>query len=254
MPARRRRRASAPTGPPAATRSACRATSTTGREGQPLPGTDLASPASTLALGDDRRLGRQPARAAGTRKLDGGASCRVQAYYDRTDRDVPPTFGETLRHRRPAGAALVAAGWARTAGRGARTCATRATGSTTAAIVAFLPAGRRPEVDQPVRAGRDRAARRPAAHAGRAPRAQRLHRHRIPAQRTPGLEGRARAPAVGGRFAHRARALAPGPRRLHSRASRRSCSTAGAGTCARRWPRCTSWATAAGRRRGCRCR
>lgn len=63
------------------------------RSGQPQPGsvvTGVAVPLGNLVLGGGNLLARW------TRQLDAGASINVQAYYDRTERDVPPFFSEKL--------------------------------------------------------------------------------------------------------------------------------------------------------------
>ena len=66
-----------------------------GTHGQPLPGT-ISITGVTLAL-DEIPVSGANLLARWTRQLDGDASVSVQAYYDRTKRDVPPTFGETLQ-------------------------------------------------------------------------------------------------------------------------------------------------------------
>jgi iron complex outermembrane receptor protein len=65
-----------------------------GTIGQPLPG-------SISINGTNLLLGAIPVRgmnlnARWTRRLDGGSEAMVQAYYDRTERTVPPTFAEKL--------------------------------------------------------------------------------------------------------------------------------------------------------------
>ncbi|KQV87883.1 hypothetical protein ASD15_27935 [Massilia sp. Root351] len=63
------------------------------RKGHPLPGsiivTGLTVPLGELELGGGNLLARW------TRQL-GGSTLSAQAYYDRTERDVPPFFNETL--------------------------------------------------------------------------------------------------------------------------------------------------------------
>jgi iron complex outermembrane recepter protein len=66
----------------------------TGREGQPLPGTIVIS-------GQNFALGATPVAGVNltthwTHLLDDGSNLSVQAYYDRTNRTVPPTFAEKL--------------------------------------------------------------------------------------------------------------------------------------------------------------
>ncbi|MGZ3158783.1 MAG: TonB-dependent receptor plug domain-containing protein [Burkholderiaceae bacterium] len=66
----------------------------TGREGQPLPGTIVVS-------GQNFALGTIPVSGANltthwSHSLNDGSSFSVQAYYDRTERTVPPTFSEKL--------------------------------------------------------------------------------------------------------------------------------------------------------------
>ncbi|MGZ5781577.1 MAG: TonB-dependent receptor plug domain-containing protein, partial [Burkholderiaceae bacterium] len=66
----------------------------TGREGQPLPGTIVIS-------GQNFALGAIPVSGVNltthwTHLLDDGSNLSVQAYYDRTERTVPPTFAEKL--------------------------------------------------------------------------------------------------------------------------------------------------------------
>src|SRR5260221_6821092 len=64
-----------------------------GPEGQPLPGS-IATGASftlgTISLSGANRTTRWG------HALEGGSNVVVQAYYDRTERTVPPTFAETL--------------------------------------------------------------------------------------------------------------------------------------------------------------
>ncbi len=64
------------------------------RQGQPAPGaisvTGYDPALGEIAIGGANLLARW------NRSLDGGASVSVQAYYDRTERTVPPTFAETL--------------------------------------------------------------------------------------------------------------------------------------------------------------
>jgi iron complex outermembrane receptor protein len=66
----------------------------TGREGQPLPGT-ISISGVALALGtisiSGENLGAHWAHA-----LEGGGNLTLQAYLDRTERTVPPTFAEDL--------------------------------------------------------------------------------------------------------------------------------------------------------------
>jgi iron complex outermembrane receptor protein len=62
-------------------------------EGQPLPG--------TITIGVPMPLGNVSISGANltarwTRAVEGGSSFSVQGYYDRTQRDVPPSFSETL--------------------------------------------------------------------------------------------------------------------------------------------------------------
>jgi iron complex outermembrane receptor protein len=66
----------------------------TARVGQPEPGAISVS-------GTDLEPGTIDASgvnlvAAWSHRLDGGSSLKLQAYYDRSDRTVPPTFSETL--------------------------------------------------------------------------------------------------------------------------------------------------------------
>jgi len=61
---------------------------------QPLPGSISVSGAN-LALGPIPVKGAN-LNARWTRRFDGGSEATVQAYYDRTDRTVPPTFAEKL--------------------------------------------------------------------------------------------------------------------------------------------------------------
>ncbi|MBV8379167.1 MAG: TonB-dependent receptor [Paucibacter sp.] len=65
-----------------------------GRHGQPEPGS-ISISGVALALGDITTSGAN-LLAHWDRILDDGASVSVQAYYDRTQRTVPPTFAETL--------------------------------------------------------------------------------------------------------------------------------------------------------------
>jgi iron complex outermembrane receptor protein len=64
-----------------------------GREGQPLPGT-IATGAN-FALGTISLSGANLTTRWG-HALEGGSNVSLQAYYDRTERTVPPTFSETL--------------------------------------------------------------------------------------------------------------------------------------------------------------
>jgi len=64
-----------------------------GREGQPLPGA-IATGAS-FTLGTISLSGANLTTRWG-HALEGGSNVVVQAYYDRTERTVPPTFAETL--------------------------------------------------------------------------------------------------------------------------------------------------------------
>ncbi|MES2742615.1 MAG: TonB-dependent receptor [Pseudomonadota bacterium] len=64
------------------------------RKGQPAPGT-ISLTGYDLALGDID-IGGADLLARWGRQLDDGASVSLQAYYDRTERTVPPTFAETL--------------------------------------------------------------------------------------------------------------------------------------------------------------
>jgi iron complex outermembrane receptor protein len=64
-----------------------------GYAGQPLPGsivTGASFPLGTISLSGANLTTRWG------RALEGGANVVVQAYYDRTERTVPPTFSETL--------------------------------------------------------------------------------------------------------------------------------------------------------------
>ena len=108
-----------------------------GLEGQPEPGL-ISVEGTTLALGDiDLAGGNLIARWDSP--TDGGGSVQWQAYYDRTERTVPPTFSEVLEivdvqmlHRlAPRGHHDVAWGF------NARRSHDRVTNSD---IVAFLPA------------------------------------------------------------------------------------------------------------------
>lgn len=65
-----------------------------GRKGQPLPGT-IALSGVNLALGDVT-IGGANVLARWSAALDGGAKLGAQAYYDRSERTVPPTFTEKL--------------------------------------------------------------------------------------------------------------------------------------------------------------
>ncbi len=64
-----------------------------GAAGQPAPGT--ISTGTPFALGTIRLSG---ANLTGRweRRLEGGSTLALQAYYDRTERIVPPTFSETI--------------------------------------------------------------------------------------------------------------------------------------------------------------
>ena len=64
-----------------------------GAEGQPPPGT--ISTGARFTLGDIAIAG---ANLSGrwARSLEGGGNLALQAYYDRTERSVPPTFTQTL--------------------------------------------------------------------------------------------------------------------------------------------------------------
>ncbi len=64
-----------------------------GAEGQPAPGTIVTG--APFALGTIRLSG---ANLTGRweRRLEGDSTLALQAYYDRTERIVPPTFSETL--------------------------------------------------------------------------------------------------------------------------------------------------------------
>src|SRR5258708_3720140 len=64
-----------------------------GPEGQPLPGA-IATGAS-FTLGTISLSGANLTTRWG-HALEGGSNVVVQAYYDRTERTVPPTFAETL--------------------------------------------------------------------------------------------------------------------------------------------------------------
>ncbi|MDB5865509.1 MAG: TonB-dependent receptor [Betaproteobacteria bacterium] len=65
-----------------------------GSIGQPLPGTvsitGVTLALDTISVSGANLLGRW------ARNLEGGSSLSVQAYFDRTERTVPPTFGEAL--------------------------------------------------------------------------------------------------------------------------------------------------------------
>jgi iron complex outermembrane recepter protein len=65
-----------------------------GSEGQPLPGT-IALSGVTLPLGNISISGAN-LTTRWNRALQGGSDLTVQAYFDRTQRDVPPSFSETL--------------------------------------------------------------------------------------------------------------------------------------------------------------
>ena len=66
----------------------------TGRREQPLPGTIAISGVKldlgTISVSGANLVGRWE------RRLDGGAAVTLQAYYDRTERTVPPTFADKL--------------------------------------------------------------------------------------------------------------------------------------------------------------
>lgn len=64
-----------------------------GAAGQPAPGT--ISTGTPFALGTIRLSGANLTGRWGHR-LEGGSTLELQAYYDRTERIVPPTFSETL--------------------------------------------------------------------------------------------------------------------------------------------------------------
>jgi iron complex outermembrane receptor protein len=64
-----------------------------GREGQPLPGSIVTG--ASFTLGTISLSGANLTTRWG-RALEGGSNVVVQAYYDRTERSVPPTFSETL--------------------------------------------------------------------------------------------------------------------------------------------------------------
>jgi iron complex outermembrane recepter protein len=65
-----------------------------GTVGQPAPGS-ISISGFALALGPIPVSGENMT-ASWTRRLDGGSEMSLQAYYDRTERTVPPTFGEKL--------------------------------------------------------------------------------------------------------------------------------------------------------------
>ncbi|HYC46452.1 MAG TPA: TonB-dependent receptor, partial [Burkholderiales bacterium] len=65
-----------------------------GSMGQPLPGT-IAIAGVTLAL-DTISVSGGNLVTRWDRTLDGGSNLMVQAYFDRTERTVPPTFSESL--------------------------------------------------------------------------------------------------------------------------------------------------------------
>jgi len=64
-----------------------------GREGQPLPGSIATG--AIFTLGTISLSGANLTTRWG-HALEGGSNVVVQAYYDRTERTVPPTFAETL--------------------------------------------------------------------------------------------------------------------------------------------------------------
>lgn len=64
-----------------------------GSEGQPAPGTLVTG--AVFELGDITLSGAN-LTARWDRRLEGGSNLMLQAYYDRTERVVPPTFSETL--------------------------------------------------------------------------------------------------------------------------------------------------------------
>lgn len=64
-----------------------------GSEGQPAPGT--ISTGVPFTLGTIKVSGAN-LTARWDHRLDGGSQLMLQAYYDRTERDVPPTFSELL--------------------------------------------------------------------------------------------------------------------------------------------------------------
>lgn len=65
-----------------------------GSEGQPAPGA-ISIAGVPLELGDITLSGAN-LLARWDRQLEGGSSLSLQAYYDRTERIVPPTFGQKL--------------------------------------------------------------------------------------------------------------------------------------------------------------
>jgi iron complex outermembrane receptor protein len=145
------------------------------------------------------------------------AASALQAYYDHSKREVPPTFTETLdiadlqvQHRfAPMGAHSVV---------GARITATAGTASPTASV---SPSCRRSEADlgQPVCPGRDRA----VATDLRLTLGSRFERNpytgtEIPADHPPVVERGAARLLGTACLAYRARALAARRRCLHSRA------------------------------------
>jgi iron complex outermembrane receptor protein len=65
-----------------------------GSEGQPAPGA-ISIAGVPLELGDVSLSGANLI-ARWDRQFDGGSSLGLQAYYDRTERTVPPTFGQKL--------------------------------------------------------------------------------------------------------------------------------------------------------------
>jgi iron complex outermembrane receptor protein len=64
-----------------------------GAEGQPAPGS--VATGAPIALGDIQLSGAN-LTARWDRQLDSGSGLSLQAYYDRTERDVVPTFAEEL--------------------------------------------------------------------------------------------------------------------------------------------------------------
>lgn len=65
-----------------------------GSQGQPAPGA-IAISGVDIQLGDITMSGAN-LTAGWERPLDGGGSLALQAYYDRTERSIPPTFSEDL--------------------------------------------------------------------------------------------------------------------------------------------------------------
>jgi len=65
-----------------------------GAEGQPLPGSisinGLTLPLGNISISGANLTGRWD------RALEGGSNFSLQGYYDRTDRDAPPSFSESL--------------------------------------------------------------------------------------------------------------------------------------------------------------